>query len=182
MMIPMQAINNTVMAAVSLALIDVILDGALSGIAIGIAVGAVLMPMLQAPDTMLRAAVLAILGAVAMAVYQLARIGAVTGEQMADIVTAFRGPYTSIVGAMILDGFIWTLYAMLGGAIVGLVTQVPNEVLKGGLLGLALGILVGALLRVVFVEFNVSLSPIIFQLMVAAITWAMFTSIVGGKD
>lgn len=178
----MQVVSNTVMAAVSLALADVLLDGAKAGFVIGIAVGAVVMPMIQAPDTMLRAAVLSILGAVGMAVFQLARIGAATGEQMSGIISALNGPYTNVVGGMILNAFIWTLYTMLAGAIIGLMTQVPNQVLKGGLIGLVLGAIVGAGLRVVMVEYNIALSPILFRIAIAAITWALFTSIVGGKE
>jgi hypothetical protein len=178
----MQTVSSTVLAAVSFALVDVLLDGAQAGFVIGIAVGAVVMPMVQAPDTMLRAAVLSILAAVGTAIYHLARIGAVTGEQMSGIINALNGPYTDVVGAMMLNGIIWTLYAMLGGAIVGLASQVPNQVLKGGLLGLVLGAAVGALLRVVLVEFNIVLGPLLFRIAVAAVTWGLFTSVVGGKD
>lgn len=178
----MQPLNHVVAANVSFALVDQLIDGALIGILIGILVGALIMPMMQTPDTMLRTVLFAILAATGMSIYQLARIGRATGERINTILSAFMGPYTDALGEMMLDGVIWVLYAMLAGALIGVGSQVPDRVIKGGLIGLFMGAAVGAVLRAVLGEINVSLSPTIFRLAVAALTWALFTVVVGGSE
>lgn len=181
-MIFMQAIGSSVAANVNFAVIDELMAGALAGIAIGILVGAIVMPMIQAPDTIGRALFFTIMAAVAMSLYQLARIGTATGERLGTILSAFAGPYTSTLGSLILDGVIWVLYAMLAGALVGMVSLVPDQVIRGGIVGLFLGIAVGALLRVVLLEFGVELNPTVFRIVIAGVTWALFTAIVGGRE
>jgi hypothetical protein len=176
------AMGFTVAANVALAIVDELREGALEGIVIGILVGAIVMPMVQAPDTMLRTAFFAIMAAVGMSVYQLARIGQATGAEMGTILSAFSGPYTDAVGAMMREGIIWVLYSMLAGALIGAVSLVPDKVIKGGIVGLFMGVAVGAGLRVVFFELNVTLTPILLRIMIAALTWALFTVVVGGSD
>jgi hypothetical protein len=178
----MQPFNHAVAANVSFALIDQLIDGALIGLAIGILVGALVMPMVQTPDTMLRTVLFAILAAVGMSIFQLARIGRATGERLGTILSAFMGPYTDTLGETILDGVIWVLYAMLGGALIGVGSQVPDRVIKGGLIGLFIGGAVGAALQAILGEINVALSPTIFRITVAVLTWALFTVVVGGEN
>ncbi len=181
-MVFMQAISNSVATSVHFAVIDELMAGALAGIAIGILVGAIVMPMVQAPDTIGRALFFTIMAAVGMSLYQLARIGTATGERLGTILSAFAGPYTGELGSLIFDGVIWVLYAMLAGALIGMVSLVPDQVIRGGIVGLFLGIAVGALLRVVLLEFGIDPNPTVFRIMIAGVTWALFTAIVGGKD
>jgi hypothetical protein len=177
-----QAINNSIAASVRLAVVDDLLEGALAGIVIGILVGAIVMPMVQAPDAIGRGLFFTILAAVGMSLYQLARIGTATGEQLGTILSAFTGPYTDALGEMMLEGIVLVLYSMLAGALVGVGSVVPDQVMKGGLVGLFLGAAVGALFQVVLGEFGVRLNPTLFRISIAAITWALFTAIVGGKE
>jgi len=174
--------NHSVMAGVNLAIVDELLSGALSGIPIGILVGAIVMPMMQAPDTMLRSVAFAILAAVGMSLFQLSLIGRATGERMGTILSAFTGPYTDQLGSMIFDGIIWALYAMLAGALIGMATQVPDKVIKGGIVGMFLGVAVGAGLQAVLSELGYDFGPIIFRILTAGVTWALFTALIGGED
>lgn len=178
----LQAVDYSVAAEVAMTIVDELVDGALEGIVVGILVGALVMPMVQAPDTMLRTAFFAIMAAVGMSVFQLARIGQTTGAEMGTILSAFSGPYTDAVGAMMREGIVLVLYSMLGGGLIGAISLVPDKVIKGGIVGLFMGIAVGAGLRVIFFELNVTLSPLVLRIMMAALTWALFTIVVGGSD
>ena len=155
----MQAMNNTVMASISMDLVDDLIAGVLPGIVIGIFVGALLLPMITATDTILRSIAFGIFGAVGMSLFQLARIGRATGERLGTILAAFTGPYTNNLGGMIRDGIVWVFYAMFAGALIGMVTQVPDKVIKGGIVGLFLGGFVGAGLHALLVEFNIAFAP-----------------------
>jgi hypothetical protein len=182
-MVLLQAMNNSIAANVMMALVDEIMSGAIEGIVIGVLVGAIVMPMVQAPDTMLRAIVAAIFAGLGMSLIQLARIGRATGERLGTILRSFAGPYTGGLGAMILDGIIWVFYAMFAGALIGAVTVVPDKVIKGGLVGLLIGAIVGAGLRVLLSELGYSLNLTVTRIVIAALTWALFTVIIGGdKD
>ncbi len=180
----MQAVNNSIMASIAYAFVDDLINGALLGIVIGIVVGAIVMPMVKAPDTMLRSVVFAILAAVGMAVFQLARIARATGEKLGTVLGAFFSPSAGNLGGMIIEGLEFTLYAMLAGALVGVTSQVPDKVIKGGVVGLFLGAAVGAGLNAIFRQYRIPLGvdSFYFRLMVAGITWALFTVIVGGDE
>ncbi len=178
----MQTMNNTIAASVSMTIVDDLIQGALAGIVIGLFVGAIVMPVLQAPDSMLRGIVFAIFAGLAMALFQLFRVGQVTGHGMGTVLGAFGGPYTGNLGSMIWKGITWVLYALLGGAIVGVGSVVPDQVIKGGLLGMILGAVVSAALRILFKEMGIVLSVTLTQIMIAALTWALFTTLISGKD
>lgn len=174
--------DNTVMASISMTIVDELIQGALAGIVIGLFVGAIVMPVLQAPDSMLRGIIFAIFAALGMALFQLARVAQVTGHGMGTVLGSFAGPYTGNLGSMIWNGIVWVLYSLLAGAIVGVGSVVPDKVLKGGLVGMFLGAFVSAALRILFQEMGIVLNITLTRIMIAALTWALFTTLVSGKD
>ncbi|RMG89783.1 MAG: hypothetical protein D6706_20700 [Chloroflexi bacterium] len=167
----------TVLLAVS----DDLLRGALLGVVSGLIVGAIFLPMMQTPDALGRGLLLGILAALVVSVIELARIGQVTGASLGSILRAFQGPYNTILGQMILQGVTRVIYALAGGAAIGVASLVPGDVIKGALLGLLMGAVIGGLLYALLVELNIFLSVSLFRILVGFVVWALVTSLVSDK-
>lgn len=153
--------------------------GALAGVLAGVVVGAVVWPIVQAPDTLGRGILLALLFGLGMAIFELARISVVTGASLGSIINAFQGATGTLLGQMILDGGVRVLIAFFVGAVLGVGMVVPQEVIKGGLIGLLLGTVSGAILQAVLGELEISLGRVLFSLVVGLTTWG-FLAAIGG--
>ncbi|MCA9960463.1 MAG: hypothetical protein KC413_06505 [Anaerolineales bacterium] len=174
-----QAMGKAMVAAIMLDLVNDLGNGALEGLAAGAAVGAVIWSINKAPDTMGRVLLFVIVGGLLMALVQLVLILSTLPEvTMASLMAAFQegNAQTSrmIIQAGRLIGF-----AALGGALVAVLFSVPGEALKGALVGLGLGALLGAGLNVLLKELSFPLNPLLFQLVIGLFTWGALTAVSG---
>lgn len=168
----------TVVTVVSAALIDNVIASAITGVVIGVAVGALVLPMIQEPDTMLRGILLGVFAALVMVVYQVFRISQITGSSMGSILDAFQGSDQNILGPMILNAFVMVLLATLIGMIVGVTTVVPDKVIKGSIIGLFVGAILAVALTLLLNWANFIVNIIIFRIVVGVLTWGVMSSIV----
>lgn len=177
----LQIANSGILASVMLALTDVAIRGALNGIVAGLIVGAVVWPIMQFPDAMGRVLILALIFAIGMILFELARISQLTGSTFSSILGAFQDFSTSTaIGAMILQAAYRILIAMLIAAIIGVGSIAPGKVIIGALIGLFLGLLGGALLAVLADQLGFALPTLLFQVLVGLLAWGIFASL-GGK-
>ncbi len=171
-------ILQTILTAVSATLIDNLIASALTGVVIGVAVGALVMPMVQDPDTMMRGILLGVFGALIMGIYQVFRISQLTGSSMGSILDAFQGSQQNVLGPMILNAFFMILLAIFIGMILGVTTQVPDKVIKGGIIGLFVGAILAVVLTLLLNWAKFALSAVIFRIIVGVLIWGMMSSIV----
>ena len=174
-------IMQTILTAVSPALIDVVIGAAVTGLIIGVGVGALVMPMIQDPDTMIRGILVGVFFALTMSVYQVYRISQVTGSSMGSILDAFQGSQQNILGPMILDGFLMVLLAVFIGLIIGVATAVPDKVIKGGIIGLFVGAILSVVLTLILKQVHLSFSTTIYRIIVGVLAWGVMTSIVSKR-
>ncbi|MFQ5420157.1 MAG: hypothetical protein ACE5EY_07320 [Anaerolineae bacterium] len=171
-------ILQTILTAVSVALIDNLIAAAITGLIIGMGVGALVMPMIQDPDTMIRGILVGVFGALAMSVYQVYRISQITGSSMGSILDAFQGSQQNVLGPMILNGFLMVLLAIFIGMIIGTATAVPDKVIKGGIIGLFVGAALSVLLTLILDWVDLSFSQTIYRIIVGVLSWGVMSSIV----
>lgn len=168
---------NSINSVLAQTIVDELLAGAVDGVIAGLIVGALVWPIMQAPDALGRVILFGIIGGLIMLLYQAARISVVTGSSLGSIINAFNT--NTELGNMIFQGGIWVLVTMLAAAVIGALSLVPGEVLKGGLAGLFIGALIGALLGLGLQELDVSLNLTIFRVAVGLLTWGVFTAVSG---
>ena len=151
--------------------------GAVEGVVIGLIVGAIVWAVMQAPDTLGRGLLLAIIFALIVIIWEFARIGSVMGMSMGSIIDSFNE--NPAIGRMFLQAGIRALLAMLIGMVIGIGSQVPNHMIRGGIIGILLGVLVGALLRFGLSYFGVDLNVYLYRGLVALGTWAIMITFSG---
>jgi hypothetical protein len=171
---------HSIMTGLMLTIVDDLTAGALAGVLAGVVVGAIVWPVIQAPDTLGRGVLLALLFGLGMAIFELARISVVTGASLGSIINAFQGATGTLLGQMILDGSVRVLIAFFAGAVIGVGMIVPQEVIKGSLVGLLLGSVSGAILQAVLGELDISLGRVLFSVVVGLATWG-FLAAIGGE-
>lgn len=148
--------------------------GAVEGVVIGLIVGAIVWAIMQAPDTMGRALLLAILIGIGVIIWEFARIGAVVGSGMGNIIGSFNE--NPEVGRMIMQAGNRTVTGMLIGAFLGVVSQVPQWVIRGGIIGIFIGAIVGAVLGGGLTYFHVNLHQYLFRLLASLGIWAVLAT------
>ena len=175
--------GQLIFANVQLALVDDLGAGALNGLAAGAAVGAIVWAITAAPDTLGRLLLFSIVLALLMAFVQLALIlSAMPEVSMASLIDAFQQSDTAM-GQRIIEAGQWIGYSALGGAVVAVLFSVPGEAIKGAIIGLGLGALLGAGLNVGMRELGIlTIRPdtLLFQLVIGLLTWGILASI-GGR-
>ena len=174
-----KAFGIGIVAAVMLNTLTDLSTGAISGLIAGVVVGAIIVPLIQVPDALGRALLLAALLGLGMAGYQLVRVLSVTGGSMGQILDGINTP---AVGQLILDGVFYILYALLAGALIGVFITVPDKALKGGLVGLLFGAVMGAVLYWLLDYFGIFLEPPLFRLLMGFLIFGLLTAVTGGKS
>ncbi len=154
-------------------------NGLIDGLIVGLVVGAIIIPIVQTPDALGRALLFGLLLGLGMAVYQLVQVSTVTGASMGSILNSLDGPSSAVVGGMILRGMIWTLYAVLAGAVVGVLITVPDQALKGALIGIVVGALAGMAFRWILGAVGLNLNPIYIRLLLGVLVWGLITAVFG---
>ncbi len=162
-------------------LIQFLLTGALAGFLAGALTGAIVVPVVQAPDTLSRGLLVGILLALGMAIFELSRISVVTGTSLGSILGAFQGGLSGVVGEQIYVGTGRVLLAFLVGVIIGLLSAVPDKVLRGALFGVFMGAVLGGILQIIMKQFNLPYAfenaPLIFRIAVGLLTWGIMTAV-----
>lgn len=164
---------------------DVILKlfiaGAIAGLLSGAIAGAIVGPAIQAPDTLGRGLLVGILLALGVAIFELVRLSAITGTSMGSIMSAFQGGLSGDVGAQIYRSVGYVAIALFGGVVIGLLSAVPDKVLKGALFGVVIGAIAGGILQILMDQFNLPYAfedaPTIFRLAVGLLTWGIMTAV-----
>lgn len=167
-------------ATVVFSLIDDLGAGALNSLAVGAIVGAVVWSVSQAPDTVGRVFLFGLLAGLIMLFVQLAITLNVIGEfSMMSLLDAFQSREAEMSVRLIEAGQ-WIGVTALVGALLGVIFTVPGEAIKGAIIGLFLGAVVGAGMNVILLEIGLRLNTFVFQLVVGLLTWGLLAS-VGGK-
>ncbi|MCZ7673480.1 MAG: hypothetical protein M5U34_43360 [Chloroflexi bacterium] len=148
----------------------------------GLVMGAIVIPLMQVSDALGRALLIGVLFGVGMAVYQLMRLGAVTGGTLGSIINSFDGSQGTVVSEIMFSGLIAVLYAILFGALIGVLITVPDKALKGGLVGMLFGIIIGAALYWLLGVIGILLDPVLFQLLAGLLVFGVVTAVIGGDS
>ena len=176
-------LGRLMIANVQLDLVQDLGNGALNGLVVGVAVGAIVWSIGQAPDTLGRLLLFAIVLALLMTFVQLALILSTLPEvSMATLMDAFQNN-DSAMGVMIVDAGRWIGLSALIGAVVAVLFSVPGEAIKGAIIGLGLGAIVGAGVNVGLRELGIlTIQPdtLLFQLVIGLLIWGLLAS-VGGR-
>ena len=158
------------------ALTDTLLQGALQGLFAGALAGAIVVPALNSPDTGGRGLFFGVMLAIGVAFYELVfNILPAAGNTAGSAING-------AVGQALLDAGVYVIAAFFIGTVIGFLTLVPGDVVKGALMGLVVGAASGAILLILLKQYNIVLSTFFFQGLVGLITAAMFMSITGGSD
>jgi len=167
---------TTLAIAVASALTDTLMQGAIQGLFAGALAGAIVVPALNSPDTSGRGFFFGIMLTIAVALYQVIfKILPVTGNSAGTAMNATVGSVLLVTGAYMITAFFI-------GTVIGFLTLVPGDVIKGAAMGLVVGAASGAILLVLLNQFNIVINGFFFQGLVGLITAALFMSITGGAD
>ena len=162
--------------AAASALTNMLIQGAIQGLLAGALAGAIIIPALNSPDTSGRGFFFGIMLTLGVALYQVVfKILPVTGDSAGTVINATVGSLLLVTGA-------YMLVAFFIGTIIGFLTLVPGDVIKGAAMGLVVGAASGAILLVLLNQFNIIINGFFFQGLVGLITAALFMSITGGAD
>lgn len=157
-------------------LTDTLLQGAIQGLFAGALAGAIVVPALNQPDSAGRGLFFGVISAILVALYGLVfMILPLTGNSAG---TAMN----SAVGSALLDTGVYVTAAFFIGTVIGFLSLVPGDVIKGVLLGLLLGAVSGAILRMLLNQFNVVINGFFFQGLVGLMVTGLLLSITGGAD
>lgn len=157
-------------------LTDTLLQGAIQGLFAGALAGAIVVPALNQPDSAGRGLFFGVISAIAVALYGLVfMILPLTGNSAGSAMN-------SAVGAALLDTGAYVTAAFFIGTVIGFLSLVPGDVIKGVLLGLVLGAISGAILRMLLNQFNAGINGFFFQGLVGLMVAALLLSITGGAD
>ena len=162
--------------AAASALTDTLIEGALQGLFSGALAGAIIIPALNSPDTAGRGLFFGVMLSIGVALYAfIFKILPVTGDSAGSAIN-------SAVGAALLEAGTYIIVAFFIGTVIGFLTLVPGDVIKGAGMGLIVGGISGAILLILLNQFNTILSTFFFQGLAGLITAALFMSVTGGAD
>jgi hypothetical protein len=151
-----------------------LLAGAAEGVVVGLVTGALVWPISKAPDALGRALLLAVLFGLIGFIVEFVRILTVMGFGMGQMIEAFNE--NPAIGPMFLAAFVRTGFYMLLGAFIGVGSLVPQFMIRGIVIGILLGGLVGAILWLVtHYYFGFSLHIFLFRFFVVVGIWGVIT-------
>lgn len=175
-----QALGQAVVASIMLGLVDQLGQGALNGVLAGASIGAVVWSVNTAPDALGRIMLLGIVLTLLGLFFTLFRIISFLPDvSMGAIIASFQDR-SGEIGQIVIQGGQWTLWAAVGGALLGAISVVPGEAFKGAVIGTIMGALLGAVLHVILTELGVQLAKFLFQGIVGLLTWG-FLAALGGR-
>ena len=85
----------------------------------------------------------------------------------------------SVVGPIILNAVLYIVYALLAGALIGVFITVPGEAIKGGLVGMLFGAIIGAGLYWLLGYFGIYMDLTLFRLLTGFLIFGVLTAITG---
>ena len=171
-----RSLSTGIAASIVLNIFTDLAPGAISGLIAGLVVGAAIVPLIQVPDALGKSLLFAALFGVAMMGYQLVRVLSVTGGSMGSILNALDSP---LVGQAILNAVLYTLYAILGGILLGVLLTVPDKAIKGGLIGMLFGVMMGTVLYWLFGTFGIYMNQTLFRLLTGLLVFGVLTAVAG---
>lgn len=161
----LQLIGLNINAITSNPIVASLIMGAVDGVAVGLIAGALVLSVTKAPDVLGRALLIAVILGIVGFIFEFVRILSVMGFGMGEMIAAFND--NPEIGPMFLRAFVRTFYYMLFGATVGIGMRAPQYLLRGAVIGILLGGLIGALMWFAFnYFFGVVLNIILFRFLV----------------
>lgn len=134
---------------------------------VGAIIGAIFWPIARSPDITSRAIAGGIIGALAMGLFELLRVG----------FQIQQGTAVETLGAMALTASIRVAVALVAGAIIAVGSVVPAKVLAGAVAGVFVGMIVGGVADAILASQGIVLSREIFLGLVGLVTLILFSAI-----
>ena len=171
-----KAFSVGIVSSILMNLFTDLLPGVVSGIIAGLVVGAIIIPLMQVPDALGRALLFGAILGLLMLGYQLVQIVSITGGSMGSMLDALDRPAT---GQVILNGMIYVLYAILAGCLIGVFMTVPGEAIKGRLIGMLFGAIVGTAMYWLLGYLGIYMDTRLFQLLIGLLIFGVLTAVTG---
>jgi hypothetical protein len=170
----LQLIGVNINAFIQNPIVAHLLSGAAEGVVVGLITGALVWSVNKAPDALGRGILLAVLFGVVGFIAEFVRIISVTGHGMGEMIAAFSE--NPDIGPMFLNAFIRTAFYMLLGAVIGIGFRAPQFMIRGTVIGIFFGGLVGAILWLLTNYYlGFSLNIVIFRFLVVLGVWGLIT-------
>lgn len=151
-----------------------LLSGAAEGVVVGLITGALVWSVNKAPDALGRGLLLAVLFGVVGFIAEFVRILSVMGYGMGEMIEAFSE--NPAIGPMFLNAFVRTAFYMLLGAVIGVGYRAPQFMVRGIVIGIFFGGVVGAILWLLTNYYlGFSLNIVIFRFLVVLGVWGLIT-------
>lgn len=151
-----------------------LLPGAAEGVVVGLITGALVFSINKAPDALGRVLLLAVLFGLVGFTVEFVRILTVMGFGMGEMIESLSE--NPAIGPMFLAAFVRTGFYMLLGALIGVGSMAPQFMIRGIVIGILLGGVVGAILWwVTNYYFGVSLHIFVFRFFVVLGVWGLIT-------
>ena len=157
-------------------IVDELIAGAVPGLFVGMAVGATIWPIMQVPESLGRALLFGILGALGMAIFRfVVYIAPITGGSLTSLQDALIR--SSAAEAALIDTGVWVLATLFIGMAIGAITYTAGDAVKGAIVGLFLGAVVSAGLQVLLAQLGygsfIEDSRITYYMCVGLLTWGV---------
>lgn len=151
-----------------------LLSGAAQGVVVGLITGILVWSINKAPDALGRALLLAVLFGLFGFIAEFIRILAVMGFGLGDMIRALSE--NPDIGPMFLAAIIRTGFYMLSGALIGVGSRAPQFMIRGAVIGILLGGMVGAILwMLTHYYLGFTLHIFIFRFFVVLGVWGLIT-------
>jgi len=134
---------------------------------VGAIIGAIFWPIARSPDITSRGIAGGIIGALAVGMFELLRVG----------FQVQQGTAVETLGAMALTATIRVVMALVAGAIIAIGSVVPSKVLTGAIAGVFVGMIVGGLVEIVLRSQGINTTREVFLGLVGLVTLILFSSI-----
>ncbi len=170
------SITPILIAVAASSLINLLLNGAIQGMISGALAGAMIMPPMKAPDTAGRGLFFGIMLTILVAVYQI--VFQVLPRTGSSAETVINGS----VGSALITTLMYVTIAFFVGFVIGLLTLVPGDVIKGAGLGLLLGAIIGAGTNYLLKYMQINVSAIVFQAITGLSSAALLMSVAGSSE
>lgn len=134
---------------------------------IGALIGAIFWPIARSPDITSRGIAGGIIGALAVGLFELLRVG----------LQIQQGTAVETLGQMALRATINVVIALVAGAIIAIGSVVPSKVLAGAIAGVFVGMIVGGVVELVLRTQGINTTREVFLGIVGLVTLILFSSI-----
>jgi hypothetical protein len=168
----LQQLGEYLSSVIANPLVGELVAGAVDGIIIGLIVGAIVWAVMQAPDTLGRGLLFAILIGIVVIIWEFAQISAFVQGGLFQALSE-----NEPIGYLFWDAGVNTLTAMLIGMALGVGSQVPHHMVRGGIVGVFLGALVGAVLRAGLDYLGIVLHVLIYRGAIILGVWGLIATV-----